>query len=542
MSGRTNSNPNSSPVLRGRARHNSFYSSLHRVRVTDLHIERGTVEVKPISGGTPYEVVIPLAGVSIPPQLSQNDNNFARASWGVYFPQENDILIIGFDTLGFPLALGYSIIDFNVLKRRDDELDDRGGIGWADASGKRLRGGHVSFRSKDKAALYLGNRAVLSQGAQSITLESFPSNEMNIQADLIRHRYGMRGEIREGSAKRILVPGVDTQESYIPSLLNPPAPAQEYTNYVRRGAPGLPGSEALMVHESAGEVIDDNLNIPMVPATAYPDLAIALTGPFARKLTAVKDDASGLVDMYAEVIDSLGNWGVTAKTAIGFQWFTPAATWTINNNLVNWTTTTTLNITGGTNIALNAGAAFTASAGAAMSLSAGAAFTATAGATMALTATGAMTLTAPSITLASGVLNLGASPVVVTATDALTFNATDLDMIASAAMELAATGEIGINTAAKLVLLAATQADIEAPVVNLGGAAATEFLVKGTTFITELNTFMTALNTFFAAFAADPALNAVLPATKSALGALTPFGIDFQASLATALSTTSKTV
>ncbi len=542
MAGRSNANPQTSFTLRGRARHNAFYSSLHRVRVTDLHIQRGTVEVSPLSGGTPYEVLMPLVGLSIPPPRNTEDNNFARASWGVYYPQVDDILIVGFHTLGFPMALGFSAVDFNVMKRRDDALDDRGGIGWADASGKRLQQGHISFRSKDKAALYLGNRAVLSQGPQSITLESIPSNEMTLQADLIHSRYGVAGEIRAGSAKRILVPGVDAQENYVPSLLSPPAPAQEYTNYVRRGAPTAPGGQVLMVQESRGEVIDDLKRIVMVPASVYPDLAIALTGPFARKLDAVKDDASGLVDMYAEVIDNLGNWGVTAKTALGFQWFTPAATWTILNNLVNWTTSTSLNVTAGTTLALTAGSALTATAGAAMSLTAGAALTATAGATMGLTAAGAMTLTAPSIKLATGALMLGASPVVVTAKDVLTFNASDLSMIATAAMDLAATGEIGINTAAKLAMIAAISADIEAPLVNLGGAAATEFLVKGTTFITELNTFMTALNTFFAAFAADPALNAVLPATKSALGALIPFGVDFQASLASALSTTSKTV
>jgi len=66
--------------------------------------------------------------------------------------------------------------------------------------------------------------------------------------------------------------------------------------------------------------------------------------------------------------------------------------------------------------------------------------------------------------------------------------------------------------------------------------------VKGTTFIMELTNFMAAFNVFVAAFAADPALNAVLPATKTALGTLIPFGVNFQTSLATAVSTTSKTV
>jgi len=539
MAGRSNANPNSSPSLRGRARHNAFYSSLHRVRVTDLHIERGTVEVTPLSGGTPYEVLMPLVGLSIPPPQTSEDNNFARSSWGVYYPQVDDILVVGFDTLGFPMALGFSAVDFNVMKRRDDALDERGGIGWADASGKRLQPGDVSFRSARNSSIYLGDRARLGSGPHSITLDK-PNGETVIQSDIVHTRYGAAGEKREGSARRILVPGVDTQESYIYGIFG--TVAQEHTNYVRRGAITAPGGQLLMVQESRGEIIDDLTGLIMVPATSYPDLAVALAGTGARKLTTVKDDGAGVVDMYVEVVDNLGNRGISAKTALGFQWFTPAATWTILNNLVNWTTSSTYSLTAGASMSLTAGTALTASAGAALSLTAGAALTATAGATMGLTATGAMTLTAPSITLASGVLNLGASPVVATAKDALTFNATDLTMVATAAMELVATGEIGIDTAAKLVLIAATQIDIGAPIVNLGGAAATEFLVKGTTFITELTTFMTALNTFFAAFAADPALNGVLPATKSALGALIPFGIDFQASLATALSTVSKTV
>lgn len=439
--GRSNANPQTSTVLRGRAQHQSYYNSLQRVRVQDLHIERGTVEVAPLNGGTPYEVPIPLIGLSIPPPLTKTDNNFLRASWGVYYPQIEDILIVGFDTIGNPLCLGFSAIEFNVMKQRDDANEDRGGIGWADASGKRLRPGDFSFKSARNSTLYLGDRARIGSGPHSITLDK-PNGEIVVQSDLVHTRYGAAGEIRAGSARRILVPGVDTQESYVPSLINPPSPAQEYVNYVRRGALTAPGGQLLMVQEAAGEIVDDLTGVGMVPAVAYPDLAVALTGPFARKLTSVKDDATGVIDMHAEVVDNLGNWGVTAKTAVGFQWFTPMATWTIVNNLVNWTTTTSINIT--------------------------------AGATMSLTATGTMNLTSP--------------------------------------------------------------------VVNLGGVAATDFLVKGTTFMTEMMVFMTGLNTFLAAFLADPALSAVLPATKTALGTFVPISAQFQAKLMTTLSTVSKTV
>jgi len=402
------------------------------VRVTDLHIERGTVEVEPLNGGTPYEVPIPLIGFSIPPPLTQTDNNFMRASWGVYYPQVEDILIVGFDTIGNPLCLGFSAIEFNVMKQRDDANEDRGGIGWADASGKRLRPGDFSFRSARNSMLYLGDRARLGSGPHSITLDKV-NGETVIQTDLLHTRYGVAGEIRAGSARRILVPGVDTQESYVPSLINPPAPAQEYVNYVRRGALTAPGGQLLMVQEAAGEIIDDLTGVGMVPAMAYPDLAVALAGPFARKMTAVKDDATGAVDMYAEVVDNLGNWGVTAKTAVGFQWYTPASTWTILNNLVNWTTSTSINIT--------------------------------AGATMNLAATATMNLTAPAI--------------------------------------------------------------------NLGGSAATDFLIKGTYFKGALDGFLTALGGLVSG---TPAQNA------AAIAAIVLAANALKISMITSLSTVTKTV
>ena len=432
--GRLNPNPQTFPGLRIRAQHQSHYNSLHEVRVTDLHIERGTVEVEPRNGGTPFSVPMPLIGFSIPPPLSKTDNNFTRASWGVYYPQVDDIIIVGFDTKGYAFSVGFGAIDFKVMNERDAAYGDKGGIGWGEASGKRLRPGDFSFKSSRNSTFYLGDCARLGSGPHSITFDK-ANGETVIQTDIVHTRYGSAGEIRAGSARRILVPGVDSQESYVPSLLNPAVPAQEYVNYVRRGALTAPdgSGKLLMVQEASGEVIDDLTGVGMVPALAYPDLAIALTGPFTRRLTAIKDDATGKLDMYVAVVDNLGNWGLTAKTAVGFQWFTPMSTWTILNNLVNWTTTTSINITAGVKL------------------------------------------------------------------------------------------------------------NLTAPMVNLGGVAATDFLMKGTTFISEMTVFMTGLNVFLAAVLADPALS-MLPATKAALATFTPIAVQFQAKLPTSLSLVSKTV
>jgi len=88
MSGRRNANPSTSTVLEERRLHREYYSTVHEVRVDDVQVESGEVSVKFLRGGNPRTVQFPILGFSVPPQLSPDDKNYLRASWGVYFPQK----------------------------------------------------------------------------------------------------------------------------------------------------------------------------------------------------------------------------------------------------------------------------------------------------------------------------------------------------------------------------------------------------------------------------------------------------------------------
>jgi hypothetical protein len=468
-----------------------------------------------------------MVALSIPPDAAEN--NYKNLSWGLHIPQEDDVVSIGFDPIGKPLCLGYYYINFRDLKEKDDAYDSLGGIGWDEASGKRLKPGDWTFKSARGCSLYMGDRSRLTSGTHSITLDqTLPNGQIVLQTDHLHTYYGTAGEKREGSARRILVPGVDSQENPITGLFG--TTAQECTDFVKRAA--APALQLTMVHRSDGEVIDENTVQVMVPSVAYPALATALVGTSARMLRAVKDDATGVTDMYATLVDNLGNYGMEAKTATGLQWFTPLATWTINSNMVSWVATSTFDIVT-TNYSVVASGTAGITATGAVNFTSSAAMTLTAAATMGLTSSGVMTLTAPTIKLASAAIQLGASPVTLTATDELNFE--------SLALNFDADGPVEIDGSTTVNIKAGTTATLDAPLVNLGGLTAAEFLVKGTSFIAQMQTLMTGMNALVAAVAADTTLGAVAPATKSAFVAFAPIAVAFQAQLATMLSTTTKT-
>ncbi len=529
MSGRVNTNRNSSSILNRRKHHQDFYKSIQRCLVKDVHLEKGTLTVVYLTGGSSLEVPMPLVGLSIP--ADAKDLNYQNVSWGVYIPQVDDVILVGFDPLGTPFSLSYHYLNFRDLKDKDDAYESKGGIGWGDASGKRLKPGDWTFKSARGCSLYMGDRTRITSGTHSITLDkTLPNGEISIQTDHLHTYYGTIAERREGFARRFLAPGVDTQEGFVTGTFG--TVAQECTNYVRRGSAAALGGKLLMVHKSDGEVINDILAQVMVPATAYPALGASLVGTNARMLRAVKDDATGLIDMYAMVVDNLGNLGVEAKTATGVQWFTPLSTWTVNSNMVLWTSTATFDIvTASFAVTASASAGITATS--AINLTSGLATTITSGATLGLTSSGLMTLTAPTLKLSAGAIQLGASPVTLTASDELNFEATSMSFNSDTSIDLEA------GTTAKLT--GGTSVTLDAPAVNLGGLTASEFLVKGTSFIAQMNVLMTGMNAMVAAVIADPAITAVLPATKAAFVAFGPIGIAFQTQLATMLSTTTKT-
>jgi hypothetical protein len=238
-----------------------------------------------------------------------------------------------------------------------------------------------------------------------------------------------------------------------------------------------------MVRTSEGEVIDD-LTVQVAPPSVFsPDLAVALTGTGVRILREVMDDATGMVPMWMELVDNLGNWGMSAKTAIGLQWFTPASTWTVLNNMVTWTTTAKYDLTVGADYSVTVGGKVAVTAGGTLDLMAGA----------------AMSLTATSIALKAASILLGASPCVMScAGGPLTWDS-------------------------PLMLL---------------GIGASEPLIKGTTFNAALTVYLAACSTAFTAIAAVPFLAPAatqFTALAAAAGALS-------GALAGALSTKSMTL
>lgn len=360
-------NPTTSTILEDRRLHREYYSSVHQVQVTDLHLEQGTITVKFLDGGNPRTIPIPLVGFSAPNQTSEGEKNYLRFSWGVYLPQLDDILLVAFDPMGTAYSLGFSTIDFSVMQRFDDANEPQGGIGWGDSSGKRLRPGDWTFKSARGCAFYMGDRISLTAGSHSIVLDK-PQQEVRIQSDLVHQRYGGASESRSGSVRRILVPGVDTTETLIYDTIFGSV-AQEHSHYVRRGAITAPTPDGfLMVRTSEGEVVDDLTAQIVPPATLVPELKTALNGTGGRILRMVMDDATGAVPMWTSLVDNLGNWGVSAKTAVGFQWFTPAATWTVLNNTVSWTTASKYDLTVGLDYTITVGGKMAVTVGSTLDL------------------------------------------------------------------------------------------------------------------------------------------------------------------------------
>ncbi len=341
------------------AMHSGFFSAIHRAQVTDVHVDSGTVSV--LVEGTDVNIpdmLMPLMSLSVPPKPVDKDgvmdasfDNGALASWGRYIPQEGDMLLIGFDTNGEAYALGYHAVYYKGLDVKDSAKEDRGGIGWGASSGIRLEPGDFDFYSRRNSRLMLTDKAQLSSGPHSLILNK-PRGDATLSSDLVITKGGEASEDRHGAVKRFLL-ATDSDETYIYGIFG--SIAQESTDVVRRGLTGVPNGVE-MVRESKGEVIDETSFLPMVPATSYPDLS-TMTGTGTRRLTSVKDDTSGITEMHLDLIDNLGNRGVSAKTAVAFQWFTPASTWTVLNAVTDWTSSGKVGISAGAELELVSGAA-----------------------------------------------------------------------------------------------------------------------------------------------------------------------------------------
>ena len=327
--GRKTINRHSNSFLMRKDEEASFMNRIHRARVTDVYVDKGTVNV--LFDTLPYsrQITMPLLGLSVPPKISEDDKNYLRSSWGRYIPQVGDSLTIAFGADGTPYVIGYHAIFYGALDQYDIENEARGGIGWGISSGRpALKPGDWDFMSSRNCTLYLGDRAKLSAGPHSIVLNK-PSGDITTTTTLNIGRYGERSESRQGGARRRVLP-TDQDETDIYSSRG--GIAQEFNSVVKYGGLTPDGTE--IARTSIGDVIDEVTFLPMLGEASS----------LVRKLESFKDN-TGAVEVYNEKIDTGGNAVVEANTATKFSWSTPVAAWNIENLSTDISSTSSINIT-----------------------------------------------------------------------------------------------------------------------------------------------------------------------------------------------------
>lgn len=319
-------NKNKNYLLAKQDQHKHFMFCVHRARVTDIYVDKGTVSVE--LEDVPYsaEVGIPLMGLSMPPQKNENDINELNASWGRYIPQQGDVILVGFSPNGTLYSFGYHAMFYEGFNYKDIGRESKGGIGWGEASAKQMKPGDWDWKSARGSSFYLGDKAKLSSGPHNITVNK-STGDITTKSSLVVDKYGVSSETRYGGARRKILP-TDPAETSIYNLSL--QVAQESTDVVRRGFPPLE-----MCRTSMGDVIDE---------TKFQVMVSTLGGTTIRRLESVKDP-TGFIDFYAKKVDDLGNYGVEAPSAVMFQWATPLASWDIKNNITSITSTVSFDVT-----------------------------------------------------------------------------------------------------------------------------------------------------------------------------------------------------
>jgi hypothetical protein len=303
--------------------HEKMFNAIHRARVTDVFVDKGTMAV--ILEGVSYsaQITIPLLGLSAPPGITEEEreqgkSNFKAASWGRYIPQVGDLILVGFGSNGDLYALGYSAIFYRGFDFSDAAEESTGGIGWGETSGRQMKPGDWDFRSARAASLYLGERASLAAGPYSVAVNA-PTDDITITAPLLIGSIGT-SRLLFGMVERVVLP-TDRSATSIPSP-RAGTTAQEGTIKVRWNGGPVDGQE--LATWSIGDVIDDD------DTTAFLRLSNAtVPQPVRRYFNSV--DNTGYITSYTEMVDAGGNFEVTAPTATDFQWSTVLANWKIDN-------------------------------------------------------------------------------------------------------------------------------------------------------------------------------------------------------------------
>ena len=338
--------------------HNMLFSAIHRARVTNVFVEKGMVEVTLENVAYSAQVMMPLIGLSAPPKLVTTTSpteppraDFKSASWGRYIPQVGDLLLVGFGSNGDLYALGYHAIYYKGFDLADIAEEDTGGIGWGETSAKTMKPGDWDFRSASNSTLYLGQKASIASGQNSVDINQ-PTDDVTITTPLLIGSLGT-SKLLYGKVERFVLP-TDDEPKAIPSSRGGKT-AQEATIKIRWDGGPTDGQE--LATWSMGDVIDDD------STTAAIRLSNASSPQPVRRYFNCADN-TGYINAYTEMVDAGGNYEVSSDLGTEFKWDTLLATWEISNLSTSFTSTdsidlnsnTFVNITGTSGVVLDSSA------------------------------------------------------------------------------------------------------------------------------------------------------------------------------------------
>jgi len=311
--------PDANSFRKRNADHRSIFSATHRAQVKEVHVEKGTCVVKIEKLNQVEEVTFPLLGLSTPPSTTDSSKiDYKSSAWGRYIPQVGDVLLVGFGSDGVLHALGYGAVFYTGLAKADAVEESTGGINWSEVSGKVMKPGDWDFKSARQSNLYLGDRAKVSSGANSIAVNG-PSSDINISSPLIIDRARV-SEARFGSVRRLILP-TDTEEDYVPTVRGAILDyAQEATWKVKWN--NSTPSGASLAEFSIGDVMEDSVTGSSIRISDNMQ-------PVRRYFAA--SDTTGLLNVFEESVDAFGNYALVASTATAWNWSTNLSKWEISN-------------------------------------------------------------------------------------------------------------------------------------------------------------------------------------------------------------------
>lgn len=145
MAGMRTTTPGRNSFENRNTAHSLSRSSIHRARVTEVHVEKGTVSLSFERISYTSEAMFPLLGMSAP--IEGSSANFSNASWGRYIPQVGDVVLVGFSSNMDVYIIGYSTMYYKGFQIKDEDAKDIGGIGWGAVTKKQLKPGDWDFKS-----------------------------------------------------------------------------------------------------------------------------------------------------------------------------------------------------------------------------------------------------------------------------------------------------------------------------------------------------------------------------------------------------------